>query len=278
MSGLVVNHNMASLYQDRHLKINTKKVQEASEKLATGYKVNRGKDDAAGLCVSETMRNQIRGLNRASSNIQDGISLVQTADSALEETGGILDRMIELTTQAANDVNTEADRKAIQDEINQLNKEIDHIAYDTHFNQNYMLAEGTPKAKPGYFKIQTGSLAEQAIIINFVNASKESLGTDKVDVSSHQKAAESITMVQEAVEKASTWRDVFGTVWTELEHAARNTDNTHENTQRAESSIRDTDIGDEILGYTANQILVNASQSLLAQYNKSPEAVLLLLK
>ncbi|MBP3487048.1 MAG: flagellin [Roseburia sp.] len=278
MSGLVVNHNMASMYQDRHLKINTKKVQEASEKLATGYKVNRGKDDAAGLCVSETMRNQIRGLNRASNNIQDGISLVQTADSALEETENILDRMVELTTQAANDVNTEADRKAIQDEINQLNKEIDHVAYDTHFNQNYMLAEGTPKAKPGYFKIQTGSLAEQAIIINFVNASKESLGTDKVDVSSHQKAAESITMVQDAIEKSTQWRDEFGTVWTQLEHAARNTDNTHENTQRSESNIRDTDIGDEILGYTANQILVNASQSLLAQYNQSPQAVLMLLK
>ncbi len=278
MSGLVVNHNMASMYQDRHLKINTKKVQEASEKLATGYKVNRGKDDAAGLCVSETMRNQIRGLNRASNNIQDGISLVQTADSALEETENILDRMVELTTQAANDVNTEADRKAIQDEINQLNKEIDHVAYDTHFNQNYMLAEGTPKAKPGYFKIQTGSLAEQAIIINFVNASKESLGTDKVDVSSHQKAAESITMVQDAIEKSTQWRDEFGTVWTQLEHAARNTDNTYENTQRSESNIRDTDIGDEILGYTANQILVNASQSLLAQYNQSPQAVLMLLK
>ena len=159
-----------------------------------------------------------------------------------------------------------------------MNKEIDHIAYDTHFNQNYMLAEGTPKAKPGYFKIQTGSLAEQAIVIRFVNASKESLGTDKVDVSSHQKAAESITMVQDAIEKSTQWRDEFGTVWTQLEHAARNTDNTHENTQRSESNIRDTDIGDEILGYTSNQILVNASQSLLAQYNRSPQAVVALLK
>lgn len=278
MDGLVVNHNMASMYQNRHLKINTKKVREASEKLASGYKVNSGKDDAAGLCVSETMRNQIRGLNRASSNIQDGISLVQTADLALEETQNILDRMVELTTQAANDVNTEADRKAIQDEIAQLNREIDHIAYDTHFNQNYMLAEGTPKAKPGYFKIQTGSLAEQAIIINFVNASKESLGVDKVDVSSHQKATESIKIVQDAVEKAAMWRDEFGTVWTQLEHACRNTDNTYENTQHAESNIRDTDIGDEILGYTSNQILVHASQSLLAQYNQRPQAVVALLK
>lgn len=278
MSGLVVNHNMLSMYQHRRLKINTKKVQEASEKLASGYKINTDKDDAAGLCVSETMRNQIRGLNRASTNIQDGISLIQTADAALEETQNILDRMVELTTQAANDVNTDADRKAIQDEIDQLNREIDHIAYDTHFNQNYMLAEGTPKAKPGYFKIQTGSLAEQSIIINFINASKESLGVDTVDVSDYQKASESITKVQNAIEKAALWRDEFGAVWEQLEHAAKNADNTSQNTQHAESGIRDTDIGDEILGYTANQILMNASQSLLAQYNQRPQAVVVLLK
>lgn len=278
MGGLVVNHNMASMYQNRQLKINNKRMRESSEKLASGYKINHANDQAAELTVSETMRNQIRGLNRASGNIQDGIGLVQTADGALEETQRILDRMIELTTQAANDVNTDADRNAIQDEIDQLNKEIDHLAYDTHFNQNYMLAEGTPKARPGYFKIQTGSLANQAIIINFVNASKESLGTDSVDVSNHQKAAESMKTVQDAVEKAALWRDEFGTVWTQLKHAERNADNTSENTQRAESGIRDTDMGDEILGYTTNQILVNASHSLLAQYNQRPESVIALLK
>lgn len=278
MGGLIVNHNMSSMYQNRRLKINTQKVRESSEKLASGYKINHAKDQAAELTVSETMRNQIRGLNKASNNIQDGISLIQIADAALEETQTILDRMVELTTQAANDVNTEADRKAIQDEINQLNKEIDHIAYDTNFNQNYMLAEGTPKAKPGYFHIQTGSLAEQSIIIRFVNASKESLGVDTVDVSNHQKAAESITKVQNAVEKAAMWRNDFGSVWEQLKHAAKNTDNASEKTQASESSVRDTDIGKEILGYTANQILVNASQSLLAQYNQRPQAVIALLK
>lgn len=278
MGGLVVSHNMASMYQNRQLKINDKKVREASEKLSSGYKINHANDQAAELTVSETMRNQIRGLNRASGNIQDGIGLVQTADGALEETQRILDRMIELTTQAANDVNTEADRDAIKEEIDQLNKEIDHLAYDTHFNQNYMLAEGTPKARPGYFKIQTGSLAYQAIVINFVNASKESLGTDSIDVSSHQKAGESMKAVQDAVEKAALWRDEFGTVWTQLNHAARNADNTAENIQRAESDIRDTNIGEEIIGYTTNQILVNASQSLLAQYNQRPETIMVLLK
>lgn len=175
-------------------------------------------------------------------------------------------------------MNTEEDRKAIQDEIDQLNKEIDHIAYDTNFNQNYMLAEGTPKAKPGFFYVQTGSLAEQSIIINFVNASKESLGVDKVDVSNHEKASESITMVQDAIEKAAGWRDDFGAVWEQLARAVKNADYTSQNTQQSESNIRDTDIGDEILGYTTNQILVNASQSLLAQYNSSKDAVLVLLR
>lgn len=278
MGGMIVNHNMSSMYQHRRLKINTQKVQESSEKLASGYKINHANDQAAELTVSETMRNQIRGLNRASNNIQDGIGLVQTADAALEETQNILDRMVELTTQAANDVNTEDDRRAIQNEIDQLNKEIDHIAYDTNFNQNYMLAEGTPKAKPGYFHIQTGSLAEQSIIIRFVNASKESLGVDAVDVSNHEKATQSIAVVQDAIDKAASWRNEFGSVWEQLEHAVKNADNTSQNTQQSESSIRDTNFGDEILGYTANQILVNASQSLLAQYNQRPEAIIALLK
>lgn len=278
MRDLVVSHNMAAMYQHRQLKINHRKLEDSSKKLASGYKITTDKDDAAGLSISETMRHQIRGLDRASSNIQDGISMVQTADAALEETQGILDRMVELATQSANDVHTDADRNAIQDEVDQLKKEIDHIAYDTHFNQQYMLAEGTPKARPGYFKIQAGALAEQSITINFVNASKESLGIDKVDMTTHQGASEAITTVQNAIEKAALWRDQFGAIQEQLEHAARNTDMTSENTQHSESNIRDTDMSEEMLKYTTNQILVNASQSLLAQYNIRPEAILLLLK
>ena len=122
--------------------------------------------------------------------------MLQTADAALQETQEVLDRMTDLTTQAANDINTDADRRAIQDEIDQLNQEVDRIAYTTNFNQQYILADGTPQARPGYYMIQTGSLAGQGIEIKFVNASKESLGVDKVDVSSHAKATESIAVVQ----------------------------------------------------------------------------------
>lgn len=275
---MVISHNLAAMNQSHQLKTNTKKTADSSRKLSSGYRLNEDADDAAGLTISEAMRHQVRGLNRASSNVQDGISMVQTADAALEETQQILDRMEELAIQAANDINTEADKDAIQEEIDQIKKEIDHIAYDTNFNQQYMLAEGTPKANPGYFKIQTGSLANQSITINFVNASKESLGVDTVDVTSYEKASESIAKIQNAIEIAGAWRDEFGSVQEQLEHATKAVDNTSENTQRAESSIRDTDMNEELVKFTTNKILVNASQSLLAQYNNRPQTVLALLK
>ncbi len=275
---MVVNHNMAAIEESRYLRCNVKKMEKSSKKLATGYKITGANDDAAGLKISETMRHQVRGLNRGSKNAQDGISMLQTADAALQETQEILDRMVDLTTQGANDTNSAEDRDAIQDELDQLNEELDRIAYTTHFNQQYMLAEGTPQARPGYFKIQTGSLAGQSVVIQFVNASKESLGVDKVDVSSHDAATKSIKMVQDAIEKAGEWRDVFGAQQERLEAAVRNTDNTSQNTQRAESGIRDTNMNMEMVLYSTNRILVHASQSILAQYNEDAKAVVNILQ
>ena len=275
---MVINHNLASMYQNRQLKMNKAKTADSSRKLSSGYRINEDSDDAAGLCISETMRHQVRGLDRASANVQDGISMIQTADAALEETQQILDRMVELTTQAANDINTTADRDAIQEEIDQLTEEIDRIAYDTNFNEQYMLAAGTPKAHPGYFNIQTGSIGGQSIKFEFVDATKENLGVDKIDVSSYDSAGEAIEKIQNAIAKAGEWRDEFGTVQEQLEHATRGVDTTGENTQSAESKIRDTDMNSELLKFTTNKILVNASQSLLAQYNDRPKAVLVLLK
>ena len=275
---MVVAHNMAAIGQSRQLRYNVKKMEDSSKKLSSGYKISTANDDAVGLQITETMRHQIKGLNKASRNAQDGISMLQTADAALQETQDVLDRMVELTTQAANDTNTEADRDAIKDEIDQLNKEVDRIAYTTNFNQQYMLAAGTPQADPGYFKIQTGALAGQSVTIRFVNAGKENLGVDKVDVSSHAKAAESIKTVQDAIEKAALWRDDFGGQLEQLEHATRNTDNTSENTQSAESLRRDTDMNMELVLHSTNRILVNASQSILAQYNNDAKAVLEVLK
>ena len=124
---MVVNHNMAAICESRQLRYNVKKMEKSSKKLATGYKLNTANDDAAGLQISETMRHHVKGLNKASRNSQDGISMLQTADAALQETQDVLDRMVELTTQAANDINTDSDRRAIQDELDQLNKEVDRI-------------------------------------------------------------------------------------------------------------------------------------------------------
>ena len=275
---MVVNHNMAAIGESTQLRYNVNKMEKSSKKLASGYKVNTANDDAVGLQISETMRNQIKGLNKASRNVQDGISMLQTADAALQETQDVLDRMVELTTQAANDTNTDADRDAIQNEIDQLNKEVDRIAYTTNFNQQYMLAAGTPLADPDYFKIQTGSLAGQSVTIRFVNASKENLGVDKVDVSTHEKAEASIKTIQDAIEKASLWRDDFGGQLEQLEHAARNTDNTSENTQSSESNRRDVNMNMEMVRHSTNRILVNASQSILAQYNNDAKAVIAILK
>jgi flagellin len=269
---------MNAIIESRELRYNVKKMEKSSKKLSSGYKVNGANDDAAGLDISETMRRQIKGLDRASRNSEDGVSLLQTADAALQETQDLLDRMVELTTQAANDINTDADRSAIQGEIDQINQEIDRIAYTTNFNQQYMLAEGTPLAHPGYFMIQTGAQADQAVEIRFVNASKESLGVDKVDVSSHQSSAASIKMVQDAIEKAALWRDDFGAQQDQLERAVRNSDHTSENTQSSESSIRDTNMNMEMVLHSTNRILVSASQSILAQYNDDAKSVIQLLK
>ena len=269
---------MALICESRQLRCNVKNMEKSSKKLATGYKLLGANDDAAGLQISETMRHQTRGLNKASRNSQDGISMLQTADAALQETQEVLDRMTDLTTQAANDINTDADRRAIQDEIDQLNQEVDRIAYTTNFNQQYILADGTPQARPGYYMIQTGSLAGQGIEIKFVNASKESLGVDKVDVSSHAKATESIAVVQNAIEKAASFRDTFGAQQERLEHALRGTDNTSESTQRAESSRRDTNMNMEMVQYSTNRILVQASQSILGEYNDDAKYVLEMLK
>ena len=244
---------MALICESRQLRCNVKNMEKSSKKLATGYKLLGANDDAAGLQISETMRHQTRGLNKASRNSQDGISMLQTADAALQETQEVLDRMTDLTTQAATDINTD-------------------------FNQQYILADGTPQARPGYYMIQTGSLAGQGIEIKFVNASKESLGVDKVDVSSHAKATESIAVVQNAIEKAASFRDTFGAQQERLEHALRGTDNTSESTQRAESSRRDTNMNMEMVQYSTNRILVQASQSILAQYNDDAKYVLEMLK
>ena len=180
---MVVQHNLTAMNANRQLGITTSAQAKSTEKLSSGYRINRAGDDAAGLSISEKMRSQIRGLNKASSNAQDGVSLIQVAEGALNEAHSILQRMNELATQAANDTNTTIDRTAIQNEIDQLTSEITRIQSTTQFNSMNLL-DGTFTGK----NLQVGSLSGQAISIKISNMDAASLGVTGLSVSSHSQA------------------------------------------------------------------------------------------
>ena len=292
---MVVQHNMTAANANRQLGIITGAQAKSSEKLSSGYRINRAADDAAGLSISEKMRSTIRGLDKASTNAQDGISLVQTAEGALNETHSILQRMNELATQAANDTNTTVDRNAIQQEINQLASEIDRIQSTTQFNTMNLL-DGSFTNK----NLQVGSLSGQKIGISIsrMNCSKlfgakcsststyvGSMSTSKalaasvstLSVSTFSKAGTAMQKIQDAIVKVSTQRSALGAIQNRLEHTIANLDTTSENTSAAESRIRDTDMAKEMVTYSKNNILAQAGQSMLAQANQSNQGVLSLL-
>ena len=291
---MVVQHNMTAMNANRQLGITTSAQAKSSEKLSSGYRINRQGDDAAGLTISEKMRSQIRGLNKASDNAQDGVSLIQVAEGALSETHSILQRMNELATQAANDTNTTADRNAIQSEINQLTSEIDRIQSTTQFN-TMNLIDGSYTAK----NLQVGSLSGQAILVSIENMNATSLFggknaavssvsdvntenlksyNNKLTVSSFDTAGSAMKSIQSAIALVSNQRSNLGAVQNRLEHTIANLDNISENTQSAESRIRDTDMAEEMVNYSKNNILAQAGQSMLAQANQSNQGVLSLLQ
>ena len=272
---MVVQHNMGALNANRQLGITTKNLSKTTEKLSSGYKINKAADDAAGLSISEKMRSQIRGLNKASANAQDGISLVQTAEGALNETHSILQRMNELATQAANDTNTSIDRNAIQAEITQLTDEIDRIQSTTQFNtQNLLNGSFTGK------KLQVGAANGQTINVSIkqMNSTQLSIQKSQIKVDSNSAAGKSMSRIQVAIQKVSDQRSTLGAVQNRLEHTVNNLDNVAENTQSAESRIRDTDMASEMVQYSATNIIQQAGQSMLSQANSQTQGVLSLLQ
>ena len=269
---MVVQHNLAAANTNRQLGITTNSLSKSTEKLSSGYKINRAGDDAAGLTISEKMRSQIRGLDKASQNAEDGISLIQVAEGALNETHDILQRMNELATQAANDTNTSSDRTAIKAEIDQLSAEITRISSTTQFN-TMNLIDGTFTGK----QLQVGALSGQSITVSIGSMSATTLGVNSLSVSSFAKAGSSMTKVQAAISKVSTMRSKLGAVQNRLEHTVKNLDTTSENTSSAESRIRDTDMAKEMVTYSKNNILQQAGQSMLAQANQANQGVLSLL-
>ena len=395
---MVVQHNLTAMNSNRQLGVTTSAQAKSAEKLSSGYRINRAGDDAAGLKISEKMRSQVRGLNRASTNAQDGVSLIQTAEGALNEAHSILQRMNELAVQGANDTNENIDREAINEELDALTTELDRISSTTQFNKQNLL-DGSFKNK----KLQVGANADQNIEISIGSMNAKTLGLKDVSgtiektaqegvnpvaikyqgmsytyrpksslekntanaisdfkkqlsgkytsanyaaqfengkvfykslvndktystvskavagdvsavkqamsadvkknintylqtsavtakalssytqngnarVDTYEMANNSITAIQDAINKVSSQRSALGALQNRLEHTIANLDNVAENTQAAESRIRDTDMAQEMVNYSKNNILAQAGQSMLAQANQSNQGVLSLLQ
>ena len=398
---MVVQHNMQAANANRMLNITTSAQSKSTEKLSSGYRINRAADDAAGLTISEKMRKQIKGLDRASTNAEDGVSAVQTAEGALTEVHSMLQRMNELATQSANGTNSSTDRKAIQDEIDQLTTEIDRVSETTKFNETYLLkgdgaekahnvnahdagldgvtltdkgnevevtlktlnagdkvsiagknytiggvtaddtkADGiddndstvitagkayqlqtaeivkassigtdtaaTVKANAGNtnadyatatttftlnkgtvsykdslsFNLHVGADADMTnkITVNIDSMNSAGLGVKGIKADTEQDATYAIDAIADAISTVSSQRSSLGAVQNRLEHTINNLDNVVENTTSAESRIRDTDMAEEMVNYSKNNILAQAGQSMLAQANQSNQGVLSLLQ
>lgn len=275
---MVVQHNLTAANTNRQLGITTNGLQKSTEKLSSGYKINRAADDAAGLSISEKMRNQIRGLNKASDNAQDGISLVQTAEGALNEVHSMLQRMSELAVQASNGTNAAEDRTALDNEVQQLKTEIQRVGTTTQFNKmDILTGDFSSNAEK---TLQVGANRDQVITIA-ISALTSTVGSaldDTVKVDTASAAQSSITIIQNSITNLSALRSKLGALQNRLEHTVANLDNISENTQSAESRIRDTDMAEEMVQYSKNNILQQAGQSMLAQANQANQGVLSLLQ
>ena len=278
---MVIQHNIPAINSYRQLGGNNSALAKNLEKLSSGYKVNRAGDDAAGLAISEKMRAQIRGLETAMKNAKDGISVIQTAEGALTEVHSMLNRMVELVTQAANGIYGSLERQNIQAEITALNNEIGRISDSTNFN-GIELLDGNLSASG--LVLQVGDTADQTIVVNVSSMSAASLSSDTVAVTGSDNAAAvsasngSISTIKFAINKVSEQRANLGALQNRLEHTINNLGVTTENITAAESRIRDTDMAEEMMNYTKNNILVQAAQAMLAQANFIPQGILQLLR
>ncbi|KOS00618.1 MULTISPECIES: flagellin Hag [Paenibacillus] len=275
---MIINHNIAAMNTHRQLAVNTSNTNKAIEKLSSGLRINRAGDDAAGLAISEKMRGQIRGLDMASKNAQDGISLIQTAEGALNETHSILQRMRELSVQSANDTNTTVDRGALQKEVDELSKEITRISSTTEFNTKKLL-DGSATGVVFHIGANTG----QNISLSIGSMDASTLGvaqsaTSGIDISTQTAADAAISTINAAIETVSGERAKLGANQNRLEHTINNLNTSSENLSAAESRIRDVDMAKEMMSQTKNNILAQAAQAMLAQANQQPQGVLQLLR
>ena len=286
---MVINHNMSAMYSQRSTNLTNVAAQKNMEKLSSGLKINRAGDDASGLAVSEKMRSQIRGLNKASENAQNGLSFIQTTEGYLQETTDIIQRIRELAVQSSNGIYTEEDRMQIQVEVSQLIAEVDRIASQAQFNGLNMLTgrfardEGTNAVTASmWFHIGANMDQRMQVYIGTMTATAlnlRNLGDETImSLESPDEANRAIGTLDEALKKLNKQRADLGGYYNRLEHAIRGIDIAAENLQSAESRIRDTDMAKEMVDFTKNQVLQQSGMAILAQANQSTQNVLSLLR
>ena len=300
-----IQHNIAAMNSYRNLSANNTALNKNLEKLSSGYKINRAGDDAAGLAISEKMRAQITGLETAQKNVKDGISMIKTAEGALTEVHDMLNRMVELATQAANGTyDSSVDRTAIKSEVEALRTEIDRIADTSNFNGKMLFQDEDATNNIKAYVLQIGDTNDEANIMKLTDSVtkaylKEMAGSenetmaDKIDALAADEDAEAVTAAQElinvlkgsnagnadsVINSVSTLRAELGAIQNRLEHTQNNLGVMTENIQDAESTIRDTDVASEMMAYTKNNILIQSAQAMLAQANQVPQGVLQLMQ
>ena len=283
---MIINHNMSSMYANRTLGVSNAQIQGNIEKLSSGQRINRAGDDASGLAVSEKMRSQIRGLNQANRNIQNGVSFIQTTEGYLQETTDILQRIRELAVQSANGIYTDEDRMQIQVEVSQLVAEVARIASQAQFNGMNMLtgAFATDSAVGRVMQLQVGANMDQNARVYIGTMTAQALGLvgaqgsdEKISISTPEEANVAIGSVDAALKAVSRQRADLGAYQNRFEMASNGVAIAAENLQAAESRIRDTDMASEMVEYTRNQILTQAGTAMLAQANVQSQNVLALL-
>ena len=281
---MIINHNMSAMYANRTLANRGRSVANNIEKLSSGMRINKGGDDASGLAVSEKLRSQIRGLNQADRNIQNGVSFIQTAEGYLNETQDILHRLRELSVQSANGIYTSEDRMQIQVEVSQLVDEVNRIASHAQFNGMNMLTGSFSRDSETVMQFQVGANMDQNERVYIGTMTAQALGiqgaqgsSETINISTPEDSNMAIGMVDSALKVVSQQRADLGAYQNRFEMASKGVSIASENLQAAESRIRDVDMASEMVDYTKNQILVQANTAMLAQANASTQSVLQLL-
>ncbi len=283
---MVINHNLSAMFANRNLGVTHSQLQSNMEKLSSGQKINKAGDDASGLAVSEKMRSQIRGLNQAQKNINNGVSFIQATEGYLQETTDILQRIRELSVQAANGIYTESDRMQIQVEVSQLVAEVDRIASQAQFNGMNMLTGSFAKdsVTGGIMQFQIGANVDQNVRVYVGTMTAQALGLtggqgndEVVSVASPDTANVAITTIDEALKRVNSQRADLGAYQNRFELASQGISTAAENLQASESLIRDTDMASAIVDYTKNQILTQSGTAMLAQANTQAQNILSLI-